>query len=300
MRGTRAYSLLCGGFVICVWTIGCATSNGSASEEVEDEPEFAEANGEAKQLETVRQESKRNDRERKRVDEAVDEQLDALTACYLRGVLTSEETRPRAELTFRWTIDSQGAPHGVQPVGEEVGETVEETPIGACISGVLQKVRFQTPESRSVEVEYPFDFQRVQEVRRESWYEEVHRAFRNAWEPPEEFRTEELEDEDEIEVIEEELRELANETYILIELSEDGAVAETRPLMRAGHREFQSSVDEALEAFAADGEERFPMPRGGKLRRLVGETGLVLHGWMPPEEESEDEERSGREATATH
>lgn len=298
MRGTRAYSLLCGWFAICVWTVGCATSNGANSEEAEDEPEFAEASGEAKQLETVRQESKRNDRERKRVDEAIDEQLDALTACYLRGVLTAEESRPRAELTFRWTIDSQGTPHGVQPVGERVEETVEETPIGACISGVLQRVRFQTPESRSVEVEYPFDFQRVKEVRGEPWYEEVHRAFREAWEPPEDFRTEELEDEEEIEANEERLRELADETYILIELSEDGAVAESRPLTRAGHDEFQSSVDEALEAFTADGEERFPMPRGGKLRRLVGETGLVLHGWMPPEEE--DEETSGREASSTH
>ena len=257
---------------------GCATSSDESEEGEKEELPEQVTGGAASKIETVSTRESRNDRERIRVEDVVEEYSGKFQACYERGLLVSDSKALSGELTFAWTVDREGAIHNVR-LAED---SLHRDDIADCVQSIVERMTFPKPESDSLDVQYPFDFDPGDAIDDEDWYGNVHERFRKQWESPEE-------------VEEEQLRELAGETIVFVELTEAGEVESFEFLRRPGDDDFESTVKKTIEAFQPDAEATFPMPSGSDLRAEVVQTGMILQDWLAKRDEEEDQENASEQ-----
>jgi len=243
----------------------CATS--SSTDETTDgsESQTESPARAASPVETVSEQSSRNQRELRRVADTVDPHVDKLESCYIRGALVTDKPDLAGELTFGWTIDDHGRAHGLQVLDDRLGHRE----IATCVRAILEGLDYERPESDSVEVQYPFEFDRASSIPHEDWYCRVHRSLEQHWSPPESLDDERL-------------QKLARKTIVYARVNGSGAIRHVEFLERPDHATFVESLESLLDAYRPEGDHRLPMPRGDKLREYVSSRGLVLQNWRDP------------------
>ncbi|MFB6375637.1 MAG: AgmX/PglI C-terminal domain-containing protein [Bradymonadaceae bacterium] len=194
---------------------GCATSTTPDKTDSKSTESETSSSDSASQLETVSDQSSRNGREQARVADTIDRHVDKLESCYIRGALVAENPDLTGELTFGWTIDDQGRPHHVHLLDDQLGHQE----IATCIQTILDGLTFTPPESDSLEVQYPFQFDRASNIPHEDWYCRVHRSLETTWSPPENLDAERL-------------RQLARQTVVYAQLTDEGAIRQVEFLRR--------------------------------------------------------------------
>ena len=273
---------VCGTIFVGVLGIGgCATTGAETEPAIEEEAETAMTDS-ASQLETVSEQSSRNDREQRRVSGTIQQHVDKLESCYMRGALVSRQENLTGELTLGWTIDDHGEPHNVHLVDDGLGNPE----IVACVRAVVEGLVFEKPESDTVDVQYPFEFDRAGNIPDEPWYCRVHRTLYERWEPPKKFDSDQLD-------------RLARRSIIYARISDQGAITDLQFLESPDQPTFNTSIEELLHTYRPDGENRLPLPAGDKLRRYVDSTGMVLQNWRDPPKKDENSDEDAESSRST-
>lgn len=277
------------GIAMVVGAGGCATPSESSGSEQPEETTTESSVDSMANVQTVRSKSKQRARERDRVSGVIERHSHVLEACNLRSLAVEERSRRDQEITFAWSIDQSGTPRDVRVVDNQL----EGTGIAHCVAGEVRRMTFPSPESESIEVEYPIQFREGETEGTNDWYERMHTVFRDSWEPPKAMRPDDGA-EDQSSARDEEgadrpempeaLRRRVEKTIVFIDVAPSGEVESVEFLRRPDDDEFVRTVQEGIEATNGNAERRWPMPRRPALRERVAETGIILHNWLPSEE----------------